>query len=101
MATDTGSGHLAPRQASAVSTAGLDRSAGQPRAAARSHRVALLLIGLSYLRSRPVIEAAIIAAVGVAAVAGLARENQTKNWGRLAAWLNRQSQRYERPIKAA
>ncbi len=100
MSTGTGSGHLGPRQATAVSTAGFGRSAGQPRATARNHRVALLMIGLGYLRSRPVAEAAVIGAVGVAALAGLARENQARNWARLAAWLARQSLRHERPIKA-
>ena len=90
MATDTGSGHLDPGTASAVSAARVGRSAGQPQAA-RNHRVALLLIGLGFLRSRRVVEVAIIAAVGLAALAGLARENQTRNRARMAALLKRKS----------
>jgi hypothetical protein len=94
MATDTGSGHLDPRTTSAVSAARFGRSAGQSQAGARNHRFALLLIGLGFLRSRRVIEAAIIGAVALAALAGLARENQTRNRARMAAWLKRQSSRH-------
>ena len=90
MATDPGSGDLDPRTASVVPAARFGRSAGQPQAA-RNHRVALLLIGLGFLRSRRVVEAVIIGVVGLAALAALARENQTRNRARMAAWLKRKS----------
>jgi hypothetical protein len=76
-----------------------DTGPGQSRAAARSNRSALVLIGLGFLRSRFVVEAAIVGAFGVAALAGLARENQAQTRARLAAWYKAQSERLERSIK--
>ena len=99
MATDTGSGHLAPRTAGAVLTARFGKSARQSRAAARAHRNAVLLIGLGFLRSRVVVELAIAGALGLAAMAGLARENQARTRARVAVWYNAQSTRQRRPIK--
>lgn len=99
MAPDTGSGHLGPRATSAVLTARSGKSARQSRAAARSHRSALLLIGLGFLRSRFVVEAAIVGAIGGAALAGLARQSQAQSRARLAAWYKAQGQRLERSIK--
>lgn len=99
MATDTGSGHLAPRTAGAVRTARFGNSARQSRAAARNRRNAVLLIGLGFLRSRVVVELAIVGAIGLAAMAGLARENQAQTRARLTAFYNRQSLRHQRPIK--
>ena len=89
MASDSRSRHPAPWTARR-----------QSRAAARNHRSVMLLIGLGFLRSRLVVELAIAGAVGLAALAGLARENQARTRARLAAWDKRQNLRHQRPIKA-
>jgi hypothetical protein len=61
----------------------------------------MLMIGLGFLRSRFIVELAIAGAVGLAALAGLARENQARTRARLAAWDKRQGLRYPRPSKTA
>jgi hypothetical protein len=58
------------------------------------------LIGLGLLCSRPFIQAAIVGAVGLAALRSLARDNRTKNQARLGAWFSRQNQRLEHHDKA-
>jgi len=84
-----------------VIAAGFGRPARQSRAAARNHRTVILLIGLGFLRSRLVAEAAIAGAVGLVALAGLARENQARTRARLGDWDRRQTLRHQRPVKAA
>jgi len=101
MASNGRSGHPASRTAGDAFTARFGRSARQSRAAARNHRNAVLLIGLGFLRSGPVVELAIAGVLGLAAVAGLARENQARTWTRLAAWHNGQNVRHQRPARTA
>jgi hypothetical protein len=53
----------------------------------------MLRIGLGLLASRPLHVQVIAAAIGLAALAGLARESQARTRGRLAVWDQRQKLR--------
>jgi hypothetical protein len=75
-------------------------SAGRSRQVRRSQRMAILRIGLGILLSRRFHELVICAVIALAALAGLARENQTRTWARLVAWDRRQNLRHQRTAKA-
>jgi hypothetical protein len=60
----------------------------------------MLRIGLGLLLSRPFHVQVIAGVIGLAALAGLVRENQARTRARLAAWDNRQNLRYQRTAKA-
>jgi hypothetical protein len=60
----------------------------------------MLRIGLGLLLSRPFHKQVIAGVIGLAALAGLARENQARTRARLAAWDKRQNLRYRRTVKA-
>jgi len=83
MTTETGSG----------------RGARRSRAAGRNHRRVMLRIGFGFLLSPPVIELAITAVIGLAALIGLARENQARSVARLSAWDKAQTLRREGAAK--
>jgi hypothetical protein len=55
------------------------------RAASRNHRTVMFRIGLGLLLSLPFHKLVITAVLALAALAGLARENQARNLARLAA----------------
>ena len=59
----------------------------------------MLRIGLTILLSHPVHKLVITAVFGLAALAGLARENQARNLARVAAWDKQQNLRRQRPAK--
>jgi hypothetical protein len=85
---------------SASAAAGTRRSARRSRAASRNHRRVMLRIGLGLLLSRPFHELVIAAVIGLAALVGLARENQARTRARLGAWDKGQNLRYQRTAKA-
>jgi hypothetical protein len=68
-------------------------TARQIEAAQRRRRRAWFVIGLAVLRSRGFHEALIVAVIALAAVAGLARENQARNLVRLTDWDKRRALR--------
>jgi hypothetical protein len=95
-----GSGREA-RTAPGTTTSAYPRgSARRARAASRSRRRVMLRIGFGLLLSRQFHELVIAGVIGLAALAGLARENQARARTRLAAWDKRQNLRYERTVKA-
>ena len=53
------------------------------------------------LRSRRLYEGAALAAIVLAALAGMNRESRAKNLARLTAWVKRQDERLQRKAKAA
>ena len=50
---------------------------------------------------RPLYEGAALAAIVLAALAGMNRESRAKNLARLTAWVKRQDDRLQRKAKAA
>jgi hypothetical protein len=94
MTSETGSGRAV------MIPGGTERAARRrSRAAGRNHRRTLLRIGFGFLLSPPVIELAITAVIGLAALVGLARENQARSVARLAAWDKAQTLRREAAAK--
>ncbi len=94
MTSETGSGR------GAMIPGGTDRAAlRRSRAVARNRRRAMLRIGFGFLLSPPVVELAITAVIGVAALVALARENQARSVARLAAWDKAQTLRREAAAK--
>ena len=69
------------------------------RAASRTHRMVMLRIGFGFLTSPPVVELAITAVIGLAALVGLGRENEARSVARLAAWDKAQTLRREGAAK--
>jgi hypothetical protein len=69
------------------------------RAASRNHRMVMLRIGFGFLTSPPVVELAITAVIGLAALVGLARENKARSVARLAAWDKAQTLRRQGAAK--
>jgi hypothetical protein len=64
--------------------------AGQrPRASARTRRMVIFRVGLGLLLSRQFRELVLAGLIGLAALAGLAREGHARAWVRLAAWDKR------------
>ena len=53
------------------------------------------------LRSRRLYEGAALAAIVLAALAGMNRESRAKNLARMTAWVKRQDERLQRKAKAA
>jgi hypothetical protein len=53
------------------------------------------------LRSRRLYERAAVAAVILAALAGMGQENRAKTLARMTAWAKRQDERLEHKVKAA
>jgi len=79
---------------------GTERAARRrSRAASRTHRRVMLRIGFGFLTSPPVVELAITAVIGVAALVGLGRENEARSVARLAAWDKAQTLRREGAAK--
>jgi hypothetical protein len=68
--------------------------------ASRKYRSVMFRIGLGLVLSRPFHEVVIAGVIGLAALAGLARENEARTRARLAAWDKRQNLRYQRTVKA-
>ena len=60
--------------------------------------MAMLRMGLGLLRSRQ-LHAQVITGIGLAALAGIARENQARAVTRLAAWNQQQTLRLQRKTK--
>ena len=100
MTSETGSGRDGYRARAAVIPGGTGWAARRrSRAASRHHRWALLRIGLGVLLSHPFRKAVITAVLGVAAVAGLARENQVRTVARVGVWNEQQRLRDQRKAK--
>ena len=100
MTSHVGSGRDARTTPGAIAAAGTRGSAPRSRVASRNHRRVMLRIGLGLLLSRPFHELVIGGVIGLAALAGLARENQARTRARLAAWDKRQDLRYQRTAQA-
>ena len=64
-------------------------------------RVVGLAVLVHMLRSRRLYEGAALAAIVLAALAGMNRESRAKNLARLTAWVKRQDDRLQRKAKAA
>ena len=64
-------------------------------------RVIALAMLVQMLRSRRFYEKAAVAAVVLAALAGLNRESRAKAFASLVAWVQRQDKRLERKVKTA
>jgi hypothetical protein len=62
--------------------------------------MAMLRIGLGILRSRPFLKLVIAAVIGLAALVGLARENEARNRARMIAWDKAQKLRRQGTAKA-
>ena len=82
-----------------TSETGSGREARRSRAAGRNHRRVMLRIGFGFLLSPPVLELAITAVIGLAALIGLARENQARSVARMAAWDKAQTLRRQGAAK--
>jgi hypothetical protein len=70
-----------------------------PRKGSRPRQFAWLLVAAGIIRSRPFLEQVIIAAIVVAALAGIGRQGQANTWLRIRAWVRRIDQRTERMVK--
>jgi hypothetical protein len=77
----------------------------RPQVPGRDDRAGMRLTSLALLghmlRSRRFYERVAFAAIVLAALAGLGKENQARNFERLAAWNKRQIERLERKAKDA
>jgi hypothetical protein len=82
-----------------TSETGSGRAARRSQAVRRNHRRAMLRIGFGFLLSPPVLELAITAVIGLAALVGLARENQARSVARFAAWDKAQTLRRQGAAK--
>ena len=104
MAMEIGSGRDAHRTPGAVNSARTGGPAGQSRAASGERRVIMLAIGLgvvaNVLRSPRFRELVIVGVIGLAAVAGLSRENQARTLARVAAWDKKRNLPHQRTPKA-
>jgi len=100
MTSHGGSGRDARTTPGAITAAGTRGSAPRSRVASRNYRRVMFRIGLGLLLSRPFHELVIAGVIGLAALAGLARENQARTRARLAAWDKRQDLRYQRTAQA-
>jgi hypothetical protein len=80
---------------------GTRRAARRSRAARRNRRVALLRIGLGFLLSSRFLVHVITGLIGLAALAGLAQENEARTVVRLAAWDKQQNLRHQRTALSA
>lgn len=87
----------ATRGPGACISAGTAGQARQSRTVSRHHRMAIFRIGLGLLLSRRLHAHVITGAIGLAALAGLVRENEVRTVARLVAWDKQQNLRYQRP----
>jgi hypothetical protein len=99
MPSEGGSQRGARNQPGAVLVTRTGEPARRSRQVRRSQRMVILRIGLGILLSRRFHELVICAVIALAALAGLARENQTRTWARLVAWDKRQNLRHQRAVK--
>jgi len=100
MTSETGSGRDAYKARRAVIPGGTERAGRRrSRAASRNHHTVMLRIGLGLLLSRPFHKLVITAVIGLAALMGLARENQARSVARLSAWDKAQNLRRQRAAK--
>jgi hypothetical protein len=95
-----GTGRGAYRARGTVIGPGPAVMARRSRLARRRQRRVWLRIGLGILRSRPFHERVILAIIGAAAIARIARESQARALARLAAWDRQQSLRQRRKAGA-
>ena len=104
MAIDNGMGRDAHTAPEAVISGGHRGAARQPGAASRQRGVLVLGLGAAavagYLGSRRLHVQVLVGIIGLAALAGLARESQTRSLARLAAWDKRRQARQPRSGKA-
>jgi hypothetical protein len=73
-------------------------SGQRPRASARTRRMVIFRVGLGLLLSRQFRELMMAGLIGLAALAGLAREGHSRAWVRLAAWDKRRNLRHRRTV---
>jgi hypothetical protein len=100
MTSETGSGRDAFKARAAVIPGETERAAQRrSRAASRNHRRAMYRIGLGLLLSLPFHKLVITAVIELAALAGLARENQVRTVARVAAWDKAQNLRRQGAAK--
>ena len=64
-------------------------------------RVVALALLIQALRSRRLYERAAVAAIVLAALAGLNREGRAKTFAAVVRWAKRQDERLDRKVKAA
>ena len=86
-------------EARGATIAGTRAAARRSRAVRRNRRIAMLRIGLGLLRSRQLHAQVITGIIGLAALAGIAREDQARAVTRLAAWNQQQTLRLQRKTK--
>jgi len=88
----------------ALSPAGGSGSATRPPDPSTNNQMAIRMVGLAVLvqmlRSRRLYERAALAAIVLAALAGLNRESRAKALERLIAWAKRQDDRLQHKAKA-
>ena len=93
----------ASRPALALVPADSSAPASRPRMVGSDQQVALRLVGLSMvgrvLRSRPLYERLLVAAIVAAVLARMGKENGLSTIARLAAWNTREVQRLEHRAK--
>lgn len=91
---------LPPPQAR-IPARGSGPSSPSPKSSKAAIRVIALAMLIQMLRSRRFYERAAVAAIVLAAWAGLNREGGAKAFAGLVTWAKRQDQRLERKVKAA
>jgi hypothetical protein len=100
MTTNVGSA----RDARVVPAGGSGGPARQSRPANGHQRVIMIVVGLAAAASLPrkrAFQAGVITlAIGVAAIARIGRENQTRSIARLADWDRRRNPRYQQAAQA-
>ena len=99
MTSEIGSGRDGHKARGAMIPGGSRAAARRPRAARRNHRIVILRIGLGILLSHPFHKLVITAVLALAALVGLARENQARNLARVAAWDKAQKLRRQGAAK--
>jgi hypothetical protein len=104
MAIDVGSGQDTHGVQAAVISGGGSGPSRQARAASRQRRKVILGIGLAalarFVGSRRFLSYVISGALGLAALASLSRDNQTRTVARMAAWDKQRSLRDKRAVEA-
>jgi hypothetical protein len=104
MTTDAGSARSTHAARDALSSLRHDDTSRQSSSANRGKQLAILVIGLAAVARLPgnrrAQQHAIMLAIVLAAMAGLARDSQARSFERLTAWDKRRNVRYLRTAKA-
>ena len=93
------SGYQGPGSATPPGSSDGARQSETAKSEQRLNMSVMGLIAIRMLMDHKLHEYVIMLAIGVAAVAGLTRERQTKTLARLAVWDKRQEERFLRKMK--